>query len=279
MDAKFLPAVAAMKAGDLNKLKSLLNEDPSLATARSSTSHPTLLQCLVLEGARLTTQIEMVQLLIEQGADINGGLAAAASIDNVEAAQALLDAGAKVDGTGGWSPLEEALYWRNQRVVGLLVERGASVSNLRMAAALDRVDLIESFFNDDGSLKPEAGKIDWPFGNLSSLKQPGSAQSVEPRNIINNAFVYACAHDSLAAAKSLLRSGAEVNAIPPGFDYAGTALHNAALHGHRAMVEWLLEEGADPNIRDAKVNNMAAGWADYGGHPELRDYLMAQSSA
>lgn len=279
MDAKFLPAVAAIKAGDLTKLSSLLNEDPSLATARSSRSHPTLLQCLVLEGVQLTNQIEMAHVLIEQGADINGALAAAASIDNVDAAKVLLDAGAKVDGVGGWSPLEEALYWRNQRVVGLLLERGASVSNLRMAAALDRVDLIESFFNDDGSLKPEAGTIDWPFGNLLSLKQPSPEQSGEAQNIINNAFVYACAHNSFAAARSLLHKGAEINAIPPGFDYAGTALHNAALHGHRAMVEWLLQEGADPNIRDTKVNNTAAGWADYGGHPGLRDYLLAHSSA
>lgn len=276
MDSKFWPAIAAIKAEDLHKLKSLINEDPSLATARSSTSHPTLLQCLVLDGAHLPNKIEMAQVLMEAGADTNGALAAAASIDNVESAEAFVDAGAAVNGVGGWTPLEEALYWRNQGMIDLLLKRGASVHNLRMAAALGRVELIESFFNPDGSLKPEAGKIDWPFGNLSCVEQP--TDSDESRDIVNNAFVYACAHNRVEAAKLLLQKGAEINAIPPGFDYAGTALHNAALHGQREMVEFLIEQGADPNIKDRKVNNTAAGWADYGGHQGLRDYLLRLTS-
>ncbi len=181
MESKFWPAVAAIKAGDIDRLKSLISDDPSLATARSSSSHPTLLQCLVLDGANLPSKIELAQVLIENGADINGALAAAASIDNVEAAEALLDSGAKVDGTGGWTPLEEALYWCNHRVGNLLLERGASVN------------------------------------------------------------------------------------------------HNAALHGHREMVAFLLEQGANPNIKDTKVNNTAASWADYGGHHSLRDFLLEQT--
>lgn len=277
MESKFWPAVAAIKVGDINRLRSLISDDPSLATARSSSSHPTLLQCLVLDGANLPNKIELAQVLIENGADINGALAAAASIDNVEVAEALLEAGAKVDGTGGWTPLEEALYWCNHRVGNLLLERGASVNNLRMAAALGRVDLIESFFNPDGSLKPEAGKIDWPFGDLSGVEQPAAEQSAEGQNIINNAFIYACAHNRLEAARLLIEKGAEINAIPPGFDYSGTALHNAALQGHREMVEFLLEQGANPNIKDTKVNNTAASWADYGGHHSLRDFLLEQT--
>lgn len=274
MDPKFWPAIAAIKAGDLKELESLINEDPSLATARSSTSHPTLLQCLVLEGMHLPKKTEMAQVLIEKGADINGALAAAASIDNVEIAEVLLDVGAEVDGVGGWTPLEEALYWGNHRVADLLLKRGASVNNLRKAAALGRVDLIESFFDPDGSLRPEAGKIEWPFGDPSRIELPDGKELNSRQNIINNAFTYACAHNRLEAAKLLLQKGAELDAIPPGFDYAGTGLHNAALHGRREMVEFLIAQGANPNIKDTKVNNTAAGWADYGGHPELRDYLL-----
>ena len=44
MDPKFHPAVAAIKAGDLERFRTLLREDPSLATDRSSKGH-TLLQC------------------------------------------------------------------------------------------------------------------------------------------------------------------------------------------------------------------------------------------
>ena len=277
MDAKFHPAIKVINSGDLEGLKALIDQDPSLATARSSTSHPTLLQCLVLDGLHLPNKVEMAQVLIDAGANINGGLAAAASIDNVECAKVLLDAGADVNGTGGWSPLEEALYWGNHGLIDLLLERGASMHNLRVAAGLGKVDLIESFFNPDGSLKETAGKIDWPFGDLTCLQQPDKEAS-DRQNIINNAFIYACAHNQIEAAKLLLQKGAEINAIPPGFDYAGTALHNAALKGHRDMVDFLLEQGADPNIKDEKVHNTAAGWADYGGYKDLRDYLLGRSS-
>jgi len=39
-----------------------------------------------------------------------------------------------------------------------------------------------------------------------------------------------------------LRKGAQVNAIPGGFDYSGTGLHYAAFNGHQAMVEFLIRE-------------------------------------
>jgi len=39
------------------------------------------------------------------------------------------------------------------------------------------------------------------------------------------------------------------------------------------MVEFLLQEGADRSLRDTKVGSLAAGWAEHGGHPELRDLL------
>ena len=53
----------------------------------------------------------------------------------------------------------------------------------------------------------------------------------------------------------------------------GTGLHYAALNGHRAMVEFLPEHGADRNLKDTTVDSTAAGWAEYGKHPELFDLL------
>ena len=265
MDMKFHPVMAAVKSDDLEKFKSLLAADPSLATTRSSRSHPTLLQCVTLDGKDNPNNVAMAEVLIDGGAELNEPLIAAASMNNRAVAELLLDRGAAIDGTGGWSPLEEALYWNNQDVLALLLERGAKMQNLRVAAGLGRTDLIESYFDADGSLKPEAGKISWPFGV--------KAWSQDPQGIINNAFVYACMHGHIEAAQLLLDKGAEINAIPCGFDFAGTGLHYAALNGHRAMVEFLLDHGADRNIKDTKVGSTAAGWADHGGHPDLRDLL------
>ncbi len=283
MDARFHPAKAAITAGDIDKLRELIMQDPSLPTARSSRSHPTLLQCLALDALDVSNKVEMAKVLIDAGADIDGALGAAASMDNVEIAELLLDRGAAINGLGSWSPLEETLYWRNYKVRDLLMARGASMHNLRIASGLGRLDLIESFFSSDGSLKPEAGKIDWPFGELErsnlhgkikdELQAKVAAWSDDPMDIINNAFVYACNNDQINATRLLVEKGAQVNAIPPGFDYAGTGLHYAALNGNQTLVEFLLQQGADVNIKDTKVGSTAVGWADHGGHPEVRNYL------
>ena len=283
MDAQFHPAIAAITSGDIEGLKELIGEDPSLVTSRSSKSHPTLLQCLALDAVDVSNKVEMAKMLIDACAEINGPLVAAASIGNVEIAALLLDRGAAINGTGSWSPLEEALYWDKRGVIDLLIKRGASMHNLRIASALGRIDLIENFFRDDGSLKPEAGTIDWPFGDFeksnlnggikAELQAKVSGWSNEQTDIVNNAFVYACMHNQIDAARLLLEKGAQVNAIPPGFDYSGTGLHYAALTGHRALVEFLIEQGADVKVKDTKVGSTAAGWADYGGYPELKAYL------
>jgi len=84
-------------------------------------------------------------------------------------------------------------------------------------------------------------------------------------------------HGHINAARLLLQKGAVINIIPGGFDYAGTGLHYAALNGERAMVEFLLKSGADRNVKDTKVGAPAAGWAEHGGHPELRDLLLSSS--
>ncbi|MDQ3174889.1 MAG: ankyrin repeat domain-containing protein [Acidobacteriota bacterium] len=154
MDRKFHPAIAAIMSGDLDELKSLVSQGPSLATTRSSKSHPTLLQCLALDAVDVPNKVELAKVLIDAGAEINGPLCAAGSIGNVEVAAALLDAGALINGTGGWSPLEEALYWGNDGVIDLLLERGASVHNLRIASGLGRVDLIEGYLTAMGVSSP-----------------------------------------------------------------------------------------------------------------------------
>jgi len=91
-----------MRAGDVEKLRALVAADPSLVTSRSSKSHPTLLQAVVLDGKDKPKNIEIIQVLIDAGAELNEPLVAAASIGNRAAAELLLDRGAAIDGTAGW---------------------------------------------------------------------------------------------------------------------------------------------------------------------------------
>ncbi|MHC5539167.1 ankyrin repeat domain-containing protein, partial [Singulisphaera rosea] len=81
------------------------------------------------------------------------------------------------------------------------------------------------------------------------------------------------------AATDLLDRGAPINLIPAGFDYAGTALHYAAIRGRREMVDVLLERGADPNVRDAKIGKWPEDWAAFDGHSDLAGYLQQDRQA
>jgi len=286
MDPKFQAAVAAVESGDLEKFIAALAADPSLATARSARSHSTLLQCVALSGNGKPNNVEMARILIEAGARIDEPLVAAASINNVPVAELLLDRGAAIDGSGNWSPIEEALYWNSRDTLALLLTRGARVRNLRVAAGLGRTDLIASFFDRDGALRPEAGSISWPFGSIDAIERSNHDEPVkrelanrirawrqDRQGIVDNAFVYACMHGHIDAAELLLEKGAAINAIPGGFDYAGTGLHYAAFNGHRATVEFLLQRGADPAIKDAKIGATAADWAEHARRTEVVELL------
>jgi len=268
MDRRFFPAQTAILADEAEEVERLLRADPSLATARSACDHPTLLCCLVLEMPPRRSLDYLIRLFAEFGAELSGPLGAAACINNVAAVETLLDLGAPIAGDGKWSPLEEALYWGHAATVEVLLARGAPVDNLRKYAALGDLQGVRQCFDDDGGLKPEAGEVAWPFG----ANIPEEVRR-DPRQIIDNALIYAAAWGQFETAGELLTRGAEINAIPAGFDFAGTPLHYAALNNRREMADWLLDLGADPSIRDPKVQNTPDGWANYAHHPELADYL------
>ncbi len=274
MDEKFQPAMAAIESGRLEELTRLVGEDPSLATERSSEGPPTLLQCLVLDGQGALNRAEMAHLLIDAGADVDRPLIAASGVDNVELIEVLIGAGAAVNGNGTWSPLEEALYWNAPRTMEALIGHGATIRNMRTAAGLGRTAEVLACFAEDGSLLPEAGIVNWPFGLVHESQAPA-----DPVNIVNNAFVYACSHGHVDTAEVLLDRGAELNAMPPGFHYMATGLHYAALHGHVTTVERLVGRGADLTIKDKQVRTRAKDWAHHGGHYEAAEFLKAAGTS
>lgn len=70
MDGKFRPAMAAVRSGDLETFNRLVTEDPTLATTRSSRIHPTLLQCVALDGKDKPNNVEMARVLVDAGAEL-----------------------------------------------------------------------------------------------------------------------------------------------------------------------------------------------------------------
>jgi ankyrin repeat protein len=70
------------------------------------------------------------------------------------------------------------------------------------------------------------------------------------------------------ALEPLQRLGFDVNHM------AGAApIHRAALNGHLATVQRLVELGADPELRDPSYDGDALGWAEHNHQQAVADYL------
>lgn len=253
----------AIILSDIDELRTILDDDPSWATRRSSSSHPTLLQMIACEAANIENPTGSARLLLDAGADPNGPLVAAAGCDARSIVELLLDDGVEVNGHDLWTPLDEALYWCNNDMAALLIERGATIRALSTAAGLGAIEELERFFNADG-LASGAGPIGSPFPDTV----PGELAN-DPDAIVNHAFVMAVNAGHHPAAVWLFERGAEVNAAPPGYHWKGTALHAACWRGDAPMVQWLMDSGADPTIHDGLANSDAVGWANHHEHPEL----------
>ncbi len=234
MDDKFKPAEEAILSGDLARFDAIVAAAPELATARSECSHPTLLQCLVLSMPPADGLERSVEALADRGAELTDPLIAAASLCNTRAGAVLLRRGANIEGNGLWSPLEEALYWNHAESVELLLKHGAKIDNLRKAAGLGRLDYVEKCLHSPDDFETLAGHIASPWFHTHFP----DAVKFDRQQIIDNALVYAAAWGHIAVAEKLLAHGANINALPAGFDFTGTPLHYAALEGRDEMADF-----------------------------------------
>jgi ankyrin repeat protein len=135
-----------VKAGDVEGLRAALSADRSLVAARPDGKR-TLLHELTDWPGGLPRRLETLAVLVEFGADVNARMPGegetplmwAASSDDVELIDGLLDAGAEVDARGavigGGTALDDAWAFGQWRAARRLVARGA-VPSLLAAASL-----------------------------------------------------------------------------------------------------------------------------------------------
>ena len=185
-------------------------------------------------------------------------LIAAAKHGFTDRVQLLLDRGVDPDGREiehpiyrGRSPVQEAALNGHMDIVSLLVDAGATWEH-------DQVDeLIATAMSGDRDGVQRLLATDAGLRERAIERCPDQ-------------LVRAAEQDSYDAAALLIELGFDVNAR------SRTApLHEAAMRGNVAVIQLLLDHGADPNMRDTGYDATPAGWAEHHEQPEAHRLLEA----
>ncbi len=271
--SKFESAADAIVTGDVATLVRLLRENPDLIRHRSARVHrATLLHYVGANGFENYRQktpknaVEVVKILLKAGAEVDAladtygmsttlGLVATSVHPEragvqIALLETLLDCSAAVDGTpGGWSPLIAALHNGRGQAAAFLAQRGARL-NLEGAAGVGRLDVVKSFFNEDGSLKANATRAQMESG-----------------------FMWACEYGRNSVVDFLLQKGVDLLAQA---NTGETGLHWAVIGGQLDTIKLLLARGASLEARNV-YGGTALGqalWSAINGDPGI-DYVSA----
>jgi ankyrin repeat protein len=306
LDPAVRDVITAVRDGELERLQHVLREDPSAANPHwvpgfeipkpiHNDSIP--LFCVseaVFRGTnKRGNEYEITRTLLAAGADVDieGGhpLTAAVSYNAIRVVEALIEGGAAVDGVDGDGvPMAYAMHFTFRDIAELLARRGARL-DVRFAAGLGKMDVVKSFFNAGGSLKPGAGALADPFGLERKHRGESAFWCERTRgNILSQALYFACIHNELEVAEFLLAQGADINAIVPGLDIKATVLHRVAALGiigddrssaapiesRAAIIQFLLERGASLSARDGEYHTTPVAWAHYCGRHDVFELLI-----
>ena len=260
----------AVENDDLDKVRTSLDDDASLANAVASTGKSAL---------QKSPSRAMAELLLARGAD--------------PAREAT------VPGSTG---ILHAVLWGFTDVVDAIGEHSRAPGNLRVAAALGDLAMIDTAFDADGTLTPAAravrdyyrpnyGWYPWSPSDsaqevldealilaathnridaMDALRSRGA--SVDGKVFDTTAMIRAAWKGHLPAVQSLIEAGADldVRGRHGGHAQGVTALHIAAESNHQQIVDVLLNAGANPTLED---DLPPAGWARNRGHTALAERL------
>ncbi len=221
---------SAIHTGDVEALRQLLSDDPLISKARivdPKGASRTLLHIATDWPGHFPKVSQTIGLLIEQGADPDapmvGGNAPerplhwAASSNDVDALDALLDGGTDIESPGAiftnGAAMSDAVIFAQWNAARRLLDRGARTT-LTESAGLGLLERLAAYF--ERGPRPAPGQI-------------------------TAALWHACRGGQLQTAQFLTVKGANINWV--GWDKI-TPLDSAEQSGNQDLVSWLRNQGA-----------------------------------
>ena len=247
--------IEAVKAGDAERVRALLESGADAGAAELDGS-------TALLWATHRDDVETVRLLIEAGAEVSAAndlgatpLWAASENRSTAVVRTLLDAGADPNREllSGETPVMVAARAGSAEVVRLLAAGGADLDRqgsrgqtaLMWAAAQRHPEVLEALLEAGADLGVRSDV--W----TQVMAVPPHSRPEYNREIPhggNTALLFAVRAGDLPSARVLVEAGADVDDT----DAWGVSAAVLAAHGgHRELLEYLLENGADPNAADA----------------------------
>ena len=194
----FMAAFRALESGKVADFDAVLRANPRLAHERGTNGN-TLLNLAVSFAGKPDWKggVSPVEALLAGGADVNDAndrgwtpLHQAAYTNNVGIAGMLVAKGAALDaeahGAGG-TPLVVALFWGHREVADLIGSYGVAPGNLRTAAGLGSIELLEALFRDERTLLPEAA-LPADFTVRTAAFQIGNRPTIRKRFSTRRSF-------------------------------------------------------------------------------------------
>lgn len=205
---------AAIRNRDFNAFITLLNSSEEYIHATDDEGNQPI------HWATMSRQPEMIDALLDRGADIN-----AKRSDHARAIQ-LTNGDYSYR---GWRDVPEDWPWKPNDIYLHLVRKGAYV-DICMAALKGDEARVRALLDLDPSLANKPSEyVTYYAGSGTPLKNAAMA-------------------GRMAIVKLLLEKGADPNLPEEGIAPMGHALHSAVVYNHIEIVRLLLEHGAYPNV-------------------------------